>query len=316
MEFDYKKHLVMLCTVGSRAYGTHTPESDYDYRGALVPPALCDSGFLHKFEQKERLAGYGEDSIAYDLRKFFSLCANCNPNVVECLFVPDDLVVVDTKWGRLLRENRYKFLSMRAKDSFHGYAYSQLKRMKNHKAWMDQEKSGAVTVERPKRKAFGLGPNPKYAKEHLQGLVALPQDSLEPSLKDYVAKEREYMAAHNEWAKWNKWRKNRNPQRAAMERKSGYDLKHGMHLVRLLKMCEELLRDGELYVRRPDADFLLEVRNGEWSYEKLMGWVDNQDEVLKALADKSTLPKHPDMDYLNNLCAEMVSGFRKDLENA
>lgn len=313
MEFDYNKHLVMLCTVGSRAYDTNNPESDYDYRGALVPPSLCDNGFLHTFEQKEKLEGYGDDSVAYDLRKFFSLCANCNPNVVECLFVPDDLVVVDTKWGKLLRENRYKFLSMRAKDSFHGYAYSQFKRIKNHKSWMDQEKSGAVSVERPKRKDFDLDANPLYTKEHLQGLMALPQDSLEPTLKEYVAKERKYMAAHNEWAKWKKWKDNRNPERAAMERKAGYDLKHGMHLVRLLKMCEELLREGELYVRRPDADFLKGIRNGEWSYEQLMNWVDQQDEVLKALANSSTLPKTPDTDYLNSLCAEMVSGFRKDL---
>lgn len=88
---------------------------------------------------------------------------------------------------------------------------------------------------------------------------------------------------------WN-WKANRNETRHELEVKFGYDTKHAMHLVRLMRMAEEILCTGEVNVFRTDAKELLEIRAGKWSYEYLIEWAEKKDEEIKALAQHSDLP--------------------------
>lgn len=321
MNFDYSKHIIYLTLAGSRAYGTHKPESDYDYRGIIIPPTEIDDGFLHSFEQKEGLDGgymdgevfreFGKDSVAYEIRKFFKLAGKCNPNIIEILFAPKDLIVINSEYGEILRAARQDFLSKMAKDSFHGYAYAQLKRIKLHKVYWDEEKSGN-TPPKPERSEFGLPHRPKYTKDKLNSLIAVPSEVLAGSEKDYIDAERRYSEAKLKYDKWHQWKKNRNPARAELERKFGYDSKHAMHLVRLLLGCEEILRDKEVIVRRPDASFLLSIRDGKWSYEKLMDWVEKQEDKLRELEKVSDLPNKPNWKKLETLCVELVRKARRE----
>jgi len=45
-------------------------------------------------------------------------------------------------------------------------------------------------------------------------------------------------------------------------------------LVRLLRMCHEILTMGKVIVRRPDAEELLAIRDGVYTYDQLMEIVD------------------------------------------
>lgn len=82
--------------------------------------------------------------------------------------------------------------------------------------------------------------------------------------------------------------------------------KHGMHLVRLLRMCREILETGEVLVRRPDAQDLLGIRHGSWDYFRLVEWAGGQDKEMAEVAKNSKLPKHPDLDRINDRCIDMV----------
>jgi uncharacterized protein len=82
--------------------------------------------------------------------------------------------------------------------------------------------------------------------------------------------------------------------------------KHGMHLVRLMRMCREILETGEVVVKRPDRDELLAVRNGAWSYEQLIAWADAEEQQMDALYERSPLPRAPDRAALDRLCVELV----------
>ncbi|QPI18276.1 hypothetical protein POP15_228 [Pectobacterium phage POP15] len=94
---------------------------------------------------------------------------------------------------------------------------------------------------------------------------------------------------HNYW----QWVKNRNPARHELEEKFGYDTKHAMHLVRLLRMGQEILELGEVRVRRPDAEELLGIRNGTHDYEDIVEWADGQDKLIRdVLYKESKLPKN------------------------
>ena len=118
--------------------------------------------------------------------------------------------------------------------------------------------------------------------------------------------ERRYTGRLREWQQYNDWKKNRNVDRAILEEKWGFDTKHGMHLVRLLRMCRELLTEGKVIVKRPDAKELLRIREGDWDYHKLVEWAEIQDKELEVLVKSSPLPHTPDRKKLDILCAEMV----------
>lgn len=123
---------------------------------------------------------------------------------------------------------------------------------------------------------------------------------------DVVARERSYRGAMREWHNYQTWKAERNEARAKLEAKFGYDCKHGMHLCRLLRMAHEILTTGQVLVRRPDAEELLEIRQGAWSYEQLIEWAEKKEALLAAVASESPLPKQPNMKAIDALCIRLV----------
>ncbi len=121
-----------------------------------------------------------------------------------------------------------------------------------------------------------------------------------------VKEEQAYESRLREWNQYENWKENRNKTRSELEAKHGLDTKHSAHLVRLMRMCGEILEFGEVRVKREDAKELLEIRNGAWSYDKLIGWAKEQDQLMNELYAKSTLRHKPDTKYLNKLCCELV----------
>ncbi len=119
-------------------------------------------------------------------------------------------------------------------------------------------------------------------------------------------KEKRYKTALTEWIQYNTWKTERNPARAALEARFGYDTKHGMHLVRLLRMGKEILDGKGLIVFRPDREELMEIRRGLWSFEKLAEWAEQAEAELDVSLAKSTLPWGPDYKKLDKLCVEIV----------
>ena len=71
-------------------------------------------------------------------------------------------------------------------------------------------------------------------------------------------------------------------RRRELEIKSGYDTKHAAMLVRLLRVGYEILTTGKVIVKRPDAEELLAVKNGAWSFEKVMEFKDEMEGKLEA----------------------------------
>lgn len=103
---------------------------------------------------------------------------------------------------------------------------------------------------------------------------------------------------HNYW----QWVKNRNAARHELEEKFGYDTKHAMHLVRLLRMGQEIMETGKVIVRRPDAEELLGIRNGTHAYEDIVEWATEMDKLIRdVLYHESKLPKHSNKQLAEDL---------------
>jgi len=129
--------------VGSVMYGVADDLSDVDINGFCIPaksvvfPHL-NGEILGFGRQKKRFEQYQKhhindkqarktyDLTIYNIIKFFHLCMENNPNMLDCLFAPDTCIRKITKIGHMVRRQRRLFLHKGAWHRFKGYAYSQL----------------------------------------------------------------------------------------------------------------------------------------------------------------------------------------------
>jgi len=95
-------------------------------------------------------------------------------------------------------------------------------------------------------------------------------------------------------------------KRKRLVKKFGYDTKNAAHLVRLLRMGIEFLKDGELYVERHDAQQLLEIKRGEWTLEQVKTEADRLFKKVEDVYIASTLPVNVDREVINNLCINVI----------
>ncbi len=292
------------------------------------------------------------EGSVYGIRKFFTLAADCNPNILDVLFCRDAELRICTALGERLRQGRRAFLSAAARHRFSGYAFSQLARIERHRRWLLKPPQRA-----PSRADFGLPEQTLIPKGQLaQALAAVRKKldewsidygGMEESQKVYVMGqierylgelrigaderwqaaarllgfsenfievaqlERQYLAARKEWRNYQSWLRCRNPRRAALEARFGYDCKHAMHLVRLLKMGLELLRSGRVNVWREDAEELLAIQSGAWAYDELLQWAEDQDAAMTKICrqGRCALPERADKAVLDRLCVALVDEF-------
>lgn len=110
-----------------------------------------------------------------------------------------------------------------------------------------------------------------------------------------------------EYAEYWDWVEKRNPARYEknIEVGKGYDTKNMMHCIRLLRMAEEMLRTGELNVRRPDREELLEIRNGLREYDELVAYAEGKLKLLDELVPNSPLPEKVDEELLNKILIDI-----------
>ncbi len=124
---------LLLGYMGSIAHGTHIPKDDpdsiddIDIMGVAVGDARVYLGLGH-FEQQE--VKYKEwDSVVYEIRKYFRLLLQQNPNVLGLLWLRERDYIHLSPMGERIIQNRRLFVSKQAYHSFAGYAQGQLKRM-------------------------------------------------------------------------------------------------------------------------------------------------------------------------------------------
>lgn len=119
--------------------------------------------------------------------------------------------------------------------------------------------------------------------------------------------ERRYRAALKHWESYQTWKSQRNAARAELERKHGYDTKHAMHLIRLMRMGLEVLETGELHVRREDAEQLSAIRDGALSFDDLLATASALQQSMQRAAAVSQLPLDVDHDRVDALLSEVLT---------
>ncbi len=88
--------------------------------------------------------------------------------------------------------------------------------------------------------------------------------------------------------------------------KLSYNTKPAYHLVRSLRCCTEMLQTHNLLVQRPDAEQLVQIRRGAWSYEQLAHFYEQTTSLINQLALTTSLVGQPNILKLEQLCQEII----------
>ena len=134
--------LLFECISGSRAYGLDTPQSDTDIKGVFYLPKEKFFGL----EYIPQVSNDSNDEVYYELGRFVELLCKNNPNILEMLASPEECVLYRHPLMDSLKIDL--FLSKLCKDTFAGYAHSQIKKARGYKKKivnpMDQDRKSIL----------------------------------------------------------------------------------------------------------------------------------------------------------------------------
>jgi uncharacterized protein len=98
-------------------------------------------------------------------------------------------------------------------------------------------------------------------------------------------------------------------QRPELEVLHGYDTKAAMHAMRLCGEGIELMLTGEITYPRPNANELIQIRNGRWSLDAVNREVSRKLYELEEAMVKSKLRRKPDYVRVNSTLVRMYEEF-------
>lgn len=130
----------------------------------------------------------------------------------------------------------------------------------------------------------------EVAKGHpMQGFLFYNKDGYQTHCKE-----------HKEY--WE-WVNNRNPNRYNDTAKhgKGYDGKNLMHCLRLLDTAIDIAKYGTVILERPNREFLMSVRMGEYDYDDILKRIEDKEQELNDAFDQSSLPSKIDDKMVHNV---------------
>jgi len=317
------KNIILLGLGGSHAYGTNVEGSDVDIRGV----ALNSKAEILGAANFEQVVNEATDTTVYSIRKIVSLLSSCNPNTIELLGLKPEHYLYLSSGGQELLDNKKLFLSKRAKYSFGGYAFAQLRRLDNKaartiaQAEREQHILNSITTATytwpEKYGCFKDGEGIKLyldnsAQDDMDKEIYMDINLTHYPLRDYKAMWSDMKNIVSDYDKIG--HRNQN----AIER--GKLGKHMMHLVRLYVMCIDILEKEEINTyREKDIPFLMDIRNGKFldaesqPLPEFYEMVSDYEKRLDYAAENTSLPEKPDYNAINEFLMSVNERVVKDL---
>lgn len=330
---------------GSHAYGTAIEGSDEDRRGVFVAPR----SFVFGLDAIEQVSDERSDQVYYEIGHFVALLLKNNPNALELLAMPKDCIRHRHPLFDLLDPGIFLSKLCAKTFGEYAMGQIRKARGLNKKIVNPQPEQRKVMLgfcHVPEGQGStpvlewlaARGINPREcgltAVQHAAGMFSIyegpssdyrgivsPKDP-DTLIFSSVPKEalpvtwmhfnqdafQAHCKAHREY--WE-WVGQRNPERYATNAQHGrgYDSKNLMHTLRLLDMAGEIAREGVLRIRRPNRDYLLRVRSGEFEYEDLVADAERKLAEVQAEFERSSLPDHPDRERVNALLVRLREEF-------
>lgn len=294
-----------LTVMGSNAYGVSSDISDEDIYGFCIPkkkdifPHL-DGEIIGFGKKKERFEVWQQHHIKdeenrkeYDFQvfsivKYFQLCMECNPNMIDSLFTPIRCVIHSTQVGNMVRQNRHLFLHKGAFHRFSGYAYSEL-----HKNDTKMQHNEIIDI-RNFEELYNIPHETKFSDITLEKENRGTIETLKDLSKENIEK---YFDLYKKGLEKSK--------RFESQKINNLDLKFLYHVVRLLNECQMILDECDLDLER-SREILKSIRRGEWSLPKIKDYFNMKQKILEKSYSESKLPNFPDENAIKTLLLNVL----------
>lgn len=267
----------LLIMAGSRLYGTHTPDSDYDYRGFIIPPFEYLAG-LKSFDHhviKE------PDTVIYSVKRFFQLLILGDPVAYEILFAPKSNIIEKSDIGGIVLQNRELFACKRFAHRIGGYAQSE---------WRKVTGTQLVTINRT--------PNEDKIVEDIRQVFHPQKEEMDDIIRLlFQGHPRENRPA----------RRKLGAKRKAQIERHGYCTSSACHTIRLLGQLIELMQTGKMTFPSPQAKLLTMIKCGELSLERVSEIYNDIQARSKKASEETDLPENSPIEQIQNLYHEIVA---------
>lgn len=306
---------------GSHLYGTNTETSDLDFKGVFLPTK--EDVLLNRIPKVINLSTNKSnkkntkddiDTELYSLHYFIKLACAGETVALDMLHAPLEF------WGNVVREgkldiwkriiqNREKFYTKNLK-AFVGYARRQAakygikgSRLNAAKGFLNLLNGMNENVERLSDIWHYL-----IEDEHRHFIENSPNNVRQYQVCGRILQETMHVDyAHSIITKFYEAYGHR--AKMAAENK-GIDWKAVSHALRAAYQVKELLIDNTMIFPRPEAKFLLNVKQGKMDYQtEVAPILDDLMEEVEKLSEESTLPEKPDRKFWDKFIIQVLEEY-------
>ncbi len=267
----------LLIMAGSRLYGTDTPNSDYDYRGFIVPPFEYLAG-LNNFEHHILRE---PDTIIYSIKRFFELLILGDPTAYEILFAPETNIIERSDIGGIVLRNRSLFACKRFARRIGGYAQSE---------WRKVTGTQLVPIKR--------APNEDEIIEDIRQIFHPQKEEMDEIIRLlFIKRQRETRPA----------RRKLGAKRKAQIERHGYCTSSACHTIRLLGQLIELMNTGKMTFPSQQAKNLTMIKRGELPLKRVSEMYKDLQAQSTIAAETTNLSKNAPIKQIQTLYHEIVA---------
>lgn len=298
----FKKNKVCYLVIsGSNSHGTNTETSDLDLRGiALHSQGEITTG---KYNTKTYISPK-EDTKVYYLNQIKDNLINCNVEFLELFGVRESEIILINKEGRMLRDNIYTFIGKNALEkSFGGFACKETRKarkiMTKYKKLSKDERYEEIS-RGINRAIFKMAEDKKWLTNNIKVHVG---NCSEDTLVDVNVRGCSLVELRKLLGQMSNVIKDyQEPNYENEDKDMEKAFKHLMTATRIYMMGYDILMNkGVITYREKENEVLLNIRNGEYSNEKVFEILDFYREKFENALNYSNLPEQADMESIDKL---------------
>ena len=342
---DIKPYLLFESIAGSRSHNLATETSDTDIKGVFYLP----KDLFYGLEYTPQVSNETNDIVYYELGRFVELLCVSNPNILELLNSPENMVIYRHPLMSLIKPEW--FLSKTCVQTFVHYAQGQIKKAQglNKKIVNPVDKKlknildFCYVIEDGKTIQVNSWLDNRHWKQeyiglaklaHAQDLYAMYYDEIslfqgimkketandvllssipkKAKVQGYLSFNKEgYSAYRKQYHDYWLWVERRNDARYQQNIDHGrsYDSKNMMHTFRLLYVALGIAQENKVKVWCDNRDDLLAIKAGKFSYDELL---ERSERLIKDIKKAFQLSALPD-EINHSIVKNTLINIRKEL---
>lgn len=311
--------LLYLCKFGSHLYGTHSPESDLDYKGIFLPSKESlllghKVKSLHYSSGKDNSRNSNEDIDIdlWSLQYFLELISKGETNAIDVLYSITNkncLVHYDTGLNDLFY-NPLKLFDPVNCNAFVGYAIGQAKKYGIKGSRLGVIKQVYEYLEHIRVDDVFYGKLSDYVEEILDKFYdpsfCFMKEINEEEVLVLCGKVHLFSISLDEFYNRVKREYEKYGDRTKKaEQNEGVDWKAISHAVRCLVQMEELLTEGKISYPLKDAQYLLDIKQGKYDFCWVEELIKNRLEYVDSLQSTTNVKGYVDRELIEDVILDL-----------